>query len=298
MPALLVLDAARIESAGVTGEPLTFAGGSERVALLGNFRPLFRLLAGDARLAAGRAELAGTSVGDVVRLGTAGLAPLDPPLVPGWTVERHLDESARLAGLAETDAARAVETALTNFELVGMRRVRLETLFPPVRRALVLAGATLTGPAVLCAEAPFSELDAQGQAYVAVALERAAFGRRLLCSVSTRLPEGMARGMVERADWVVEEHGGRIVREGPSFVPESRLCYATVTHSGQKFLAALATRGLDARATPVPPIMDGGAAGEDGPLRVVAALPKERSPTDLVLAAHAAGAPLIELEVV
>jgi hypothetical protein len=132
-------------------------------------------------------------------------------------------------------------------------------------------------------------LDATGRTYVAVALERAAYGRRIVVSVPTLAPEGLERAHVERADWVVEEHAGRVVRSGPPQSPPSRHYFATVTRAGSAFLAALAARGLAARPTP------SSAGGGDGPLRVVVELSAEATSNDVMFAAHVAGAPLVEL---
>ena len=299
MSALLVLDNARIESGGSAGEPLCARGGDTRLALVGNFRPLFRLLAGDARLVSGTAELAGESLSEAVRRGTAGLALLDPPLVPGWTLERYLFESASLAGLTKSDAQRAGEAALGYFELTGLRRTRLDTMFAPVRRATFIALATLAAPAVLCVEAPLSDLDADGQTYVARALERAAVGRRLLVSVPTLLPEAAERELVARADWVVEEHAGRVVREGAKLERSTRRYLATVTRGGPAFLEALAARGLAARPTPLAPVRAGEPTPNDGgQLRVVIEVPATASTREVLSAAEAAGAPLVELSAV
>jgi ABC-type lipoprotein export system ATPase subunit len=293
---LLVLDGARIESGGIAGEPLTCSGGANRLTLVGNFRPLFRLLSGEARLDAGRAELAGIPAAGAVRTGALGLALLDPPLVPDFSVERYLLESARLAGLAEADAKAAVEAALAYFELGGLRRLKPKTLFAPARRVLLLAHATLAAPEILCAEAPLADLDAEGQAYVALALEKAAAGRRLMVSVPTSVPAGAERAMLERADFIIEEHAGRIVREGPRLERATKRYFATVTRSGAGFLAALGARGVSARATPFEPVRLGENSLEsDGPLRVIIELSLLTSTTDVVLAAHAAGAPLVEL---
>jgi hypothetical protein len=233
-----------------------------------------------------------------VRRGTAGLALLDPPLVPVWTLERYLLESAALSGLAPADAARAVEAALSYFELGGLRRTRLAALFPPVRRAALLAHATLAAPEVICAEAPLSDLDAEGQAYVLRALERAAHGRRLVVSVPALLPEGAERACVDTSDFVVEEHAGRIVRQGEPPARPGLRCFATVTSGGQDFLRALGERGLTARATPLLPARFGDPAHAEGSLRVVIELPARSSTTDVLRAAHAAGAPLVELTAV
>jgi ABC-type Na+ transport system ATPase subunit NatA len=299
MHALIALEQARIGDSGGADAPLTLRGGERRVALVGNFRPLFRLLSGEARLVSGTVEIAGVPATEAVRRGKAGLALLDPPLVPAWTLERFLLESARLAGLEPADSERSVEAALAYFELGGLRRTRLQTLFPPVRRAALLAHATLTAPEVICAEAPLSDLDAEGQAYVAQALERAAEGRALLASVPALLPEGAERALVERADFVVEEHAGRIVRQGPALERGAQRYFVTVTRAGQEFLSALAERGLAARPTPIVPVRFGEpAANASGSLRVVVELSSARTTGDVLSAAHAAGAPVVELTAV
>jgi hypothetical protein len=101
---------------------------------------------------------------------------------------------------------------------------------------------------------------------------------------------------VERADWVVVEQGGSIKSQGPAFRPGPQRYFATVMRCGSGFLAALTERGFSARATPHAPVTPGLLAPHgEGPLRVVVELPASATAKDVVLAAHAAGAPLVEL---
>ena len=293
---LLVLDGARILAGGAASGPLTARGGGARLTLVGDVRPLFRLLARDATLASGTATLAGVSLTEAVTSGTAGVALSEPPLPPQWTPERYLLESARLAGFREPEARREVDAALTRFELTDAARRRFADTYVAVKRVVLLAHATLGSPRVVCAEAPLALLDESARAYVEIALERAAQGRRLLVSV-TRAAGG-ERALVERADWVMISEGGVVVRQGtPDVVlaPGSRYA-ATVTRSAQAFLSALAESG--ARATPadVSPVLLGFVPRDPaGVRRVLVELPEGASPDAIVRAAERADAPLVEL---
>jgi len=293
---LLLLEGARIETAGESGPPLDARGGVRTVALIGNFRPLFRLFAQSTRLTSGRAELLGTPVDQAVRERVAGLALCDPELVPSFTAERFLLESARLTGMSERHAKNEVDAVLALLGLGGYARHRLGQLGVPLRRAFVLAHAVLGGPLVLCAEAPLADLDPAGQAEVAAVLERAALGRRLLVSSRERSTSGPAHELVARADWVVVERQGRIVDQGPpSRALRPGLRFVTiVTRREAEFVAALAELGLRPATTTRLPAPPDAAPGAD-PVELVLELPSGKTPNDIVLAARRAGAPLVEL---
>jgi ABC-2 type transport system ATP-binding protein len=297
---LLVLERARVLAGGTVGEALTARGGAERVTLAGSVRSLFRLLARDATLASGEAQISGTPMTDAVALGVAGVALLDPPFPAEWTPERYLLESARLAGFPERDARREVEGAIARFELGDAARRLFRDTFVSVKRIVLLAHATIGSPRVLCAEAPLVGLDPSSRASVEVALERAASGRCLVASVtSTESPA--ERPLIERADWVIVVQGGHVVREGtPSFalMPSSRYA-ATVTAAGDAFLAALAERGVRATPADLAPTLLGFVPRNAAEVRrVLVELHEGASPDDIVGAAHAVGAPLVELRTI
>src|SRR5262245_19690893 len=115
---LVALEAARILAGGAVTEPFTAKGGEARLTFVGNVRPLFRLLARDATLESGEARIAGAPCRDAVATGVVGLALSDPPLPAEWTPERYLLESARLAGLTESEARRETGAAIARFELL------------------------------------------------------------------------------------------------------------------------------------------------------------------------------------
>jgi ABC-type Na+ transport system ATPase subunit NatA len=295
---LIALEAARIEAGGETSEPFDTHGGSRAVALVGNFRPLFRLLARDARLVSGRAEILGAPCGAAVAERVVGLALSDPPLPEDWTVERYLTESARLVGLDQKHARDEVDAALTSFGLSSFARHRLAQTARPLRRAVLLAHATLAAPPVLCAEAPLADLDPFGQAEVAAVLERAAVGRRLVVSFRGPRTNGAERAFARRADWVVVEENGRVSAEGP---PERVLAngsryVAVVTRASAAFIVALSELGIFVRRDAVtrlsmPPDATTGAE----PVELVFELPHGTTANDVAVAARRAGAPLVEL---
>ena len=293
---LLVLNRARILAGGAVGEALTAAGGTARLTLVGNVRPLFRLLARDATLESGEARLLGVPLRDAVARGVAGLALSDPPLPAEWTPERYLLESARLSGLGESEARREAESSIAKFELGTYARRRFADTALAVKRIVLLAHATLGSPAVLCVEAPLANLDPSTLPYVGAALDRASSGRRLLASVTSATDA--ERVLVDRADWVVVTQGGRFVREGPphqAFSASSRYA-ATVTRAADAFLAALAERGVRATPADVAPALLGFVPENAAEVRrVLVELPDGASPDEIVRAAHRAGAPLVEL---
>ena len=277
-------------------EPLTAKGGTARVTFVGNVRPLFRLLARDATLESGEAQLLGVPFRDAVVTGVAGLALSDPPLPAEWTPQRYLLESARLSGLAEAEARRQTAAVIARFELAPYVHRRFADTVVAVKRVVLLAHAMLGSPRVLCVETPFVHLDPSSLAYVAAALEQAASGRHLVASV-TSATDG-ERSLVERADWVVVAQGGRFVREGTpdlALEPSSRYA-ATVTRAADAFVAALAERGLRVTPADVAPALLGFVPENAAEVRrVLVELPSGSSPDEIVRAANRVGSPLVEL---
>jgi ABC-type multidrug transport system ATPase subunit len=293
---ILLLEGATVETPGERLGPFSARGGAATVGLVGNFRAVFRLLSREARLVQGRAELFGTPCTSAVAERVAGLALCDPPLVLDWNLERYLLESARLTGMDARHARREVDAVLATVELSSFARHRIEHLSLPLRRTALIAAATLAAPLVLCAETPLAGLDTAGSADVFAVLERAAAGRRLLVSVRDTREDGPEGALVAKADWVVVESRGSIVREGPPSraLPRGLRYVAVVTRASSEFLAALAEAGIHADDTlvtrlPMPPDADA------EPVQVFFELPRGASPNDVVQAARRAGAPIVEL---
>src|SRR5690606_20103024 len=105
---LLALEGARFALPDGTQLPPMSVGASGRLAVLvGAFGFLFRALIGALRLLGGSATVFGTPIDRAIGAGVAGLALAEPPLPPGFTLERYLRESAELLGMGTRAARRA-----------------------------------------------------------------------------------------------------------------------------------------------------------------------------------------------
>ncbi len=295
---LLLLEGACIEAGGVRGAPLDARGGSRRLTLVGDFRPLFRLLTANATLTAGRAELYGVPVREAARTGFAGVALLDPPLVNDFTLERYLDESARLLGLDAPEASRATQAVIEALELGPFARHRLGRAHPALRQRVPIAQALLGTPEVVCLEAPFSGLDPATGSATGVTLERALGAARLVLGLRSLPSEGVERAWLERSDWVMVEAAGRIVEQGPpgKVLGRALRYVAILTRGREAFVSALAARGISVppgaiTPLPTPPDAPPGAA----PFEIFIELPPGKDVSDVVSAASEAGTPLVEL---
>jgi hypothetical protein len=86
---------------------LSARSGAARLALLGDWSPLFRLLSGEAQLESGSLQLVGHDVPLGVQRGQIGLMRLDPLLPAAWSGEQLLASSAELSGLSRKAAQRS-----------------------------------------------------------------------------------------------------------------------------------------------------------------------------------------------
>jgi len=241
--------AARID---LMGRPLLarldVTSSAPRLALLGDWSALFRLLAGEAQLTAGSLLVAGQPVPRAVERGAIGVMRKDPVLPASWSAEELLSRSAELCGVPRKSAAKSAFQTLEQLGLVELSARRLAHLGLAERRALLVAHAALTEPLVLCLEEPLAGLDSHGEHAVSAVIERASAGRRLVVAVGD--PEATAT--VRRLVQTCEERLGLAAGVAVS-VPErsngvSRVT-ATVCKNHQAFAAALAARGLSAHPT-------------------------------------------------
>lgn len=280
-------------------ERLTFAARGERVLIAGETEALFAALTGvplaartgkgssdelpgEARVVAGSLLVAGQRVASGAHLAICGAAPLDPPLPPGWIVEDYVAWSARLAGVSASAARELAQAALVRVGLVAMRKRGVLSLGLPERRALQLASAVVTSPDVLLAEAPLSGLEGASADFVMTAVAGATEGRAAILS-GTRLHPGAADGLLARgASHVIVLLAGRVALDGApgELFSGARVYGLRVRSNVEPLRAELSARGIDLRG---------------GPDRFAAALPEELSTRDILVAAKAAKAPLIEL---
>ncbi|MFT3773898.1 MAG: ABC transporter ATP-binding protein [Minicystis sp.] len=298
---LLAATEARIAVDGVTAvDRLTLATTGDHVLLAGDTRALFAAitgvpladptkpedeegeLPGEAYVAAGTLTLVGRSVGDRAHLAVMGAAPLDPPLPPRWTVEEYVTWGARLAGASRWTARDLAKAALSRVGLAPARRKRLDTLVRAERRVLLLAQAVVMGPEVLVAEAPLSGMEGAAAAFVMQALLAAGEGRRVLLSAA-RVDAGSAEGALARgASHLVVLAGGEVAVEGPpgELFAAARVVSLTVRGNTEALRAELSARGIDLRG---------------GPVRFSASLPAGATTREVLAAAAAARAPVVEM---
>jgi ABC-type taurine transport system ATPase subunit len=221
---------------------------AERLALLGDWSPLFRLLSGEAELVAGSLTVGGVSVPLGVERGTIGLMRFDPILPPAFSAEQLLSTSAELAGVPSAIASRIAFQTLERLGLLELASRRLAHLPLAERRALLVAHAALTDPQVLCLEDPLAGLDTHAEHTLLAVIERACAGRRLLVSLADPEQSGSARRLVQSCTERLGLAAGVAVAVPAERAAVSRVT-ATVCNNHQAFAAALAARGLRAHAT-------------------------------------------------
>jgi ABC-type multidrug transport system ATPase subunit len=244
-PATLVARGARID---LLGRPLvarlSFESRASRLALLGDWSALFRLLSGEARLSAGTLELMGTPVPLAVQRGKVGLMRLDPQLPASFSGEQLLSTSAELCGFTPRAAARAAFTALDRLGLLELGSRRVAHLPLAERRCLLIAHAMATDPELLCLEEPLRGLDTNGIELVCAVIARALEGRRLIAAVATTATDPLLSGAEER----LRLTAGVVVAESEDAPPITRVT-ATICRNHQAFSDALQARGITAHPT-------------------------------------------------
>lgn len=298
-PALLSAEGARIAVDGVTAvDGLTLETRGDHVAIAGDPRALMAAITGvpladptaeddggppgEALLVAGRLALAGRDVGGRAHLSAMGAAPLDPPLPPGLTAHDYVAWGARLGGASKGAARDLAEAALSRAGLAEARKRKLDVLTLPERRALSLAQAVVMGPEVLVAESPLSGLEGAPAAFVMRALLSVSEGLRALVSIA-RIDAGSAEGTLARgASHLVLLAGGEVAVEGApgDLFAASKVVSLLVRSNAEPLRAELLAHGIDLVG---------------GPTRFAARLPAGATPRQILIAAAAARAAVVEM---
>jgi ABC-2 type transport system ATP-binding protein len=281
--ALLVLGDSAPLLAALGNAPLGMAS-AWWAARAGRLEPV----AGHARIAAGKLELAGRDVATGSHRAFLGYAPLDPPLPLDITVSAWLDEvlelATGLAGHAQSRAARSERIAelVLRIGLVARSATPIRALGLAERRALVLAQAVVAAPSVLVAEAPLAGLDDASAAFVLEALGSASEGRSTIVSVTRPLP-GTAEGVLAaRASDVAVLASGQLVFSGSAseLLLSGRVLRLHVPEGAEALADALVRRGASVRG---------------GPTRFVVELPEGVGPTEVLLDAAEVSASVVEV---
>ena len=121
---------------------------------------------------------------DMTAQGRVGWLARDAPLPPTWPARDVLAASAELLGDSRRAALRRARRTLEWLGLGELESKRVSRLGPGDRRALGVAMAALSEPAVLALEQPLAGLEPSEQTFVASVLERALPGRGALVSVA------------------------------------------------------------------------------------------------------------------
>lgn len=288
--ALLHCDRARIDAGGaplIEGLSVTTTG--NQVGLVGNFQPLFQLLAGRARVVSGAVRIRGRDPRAAVRECKLGLALADAVLPDAWTALEYLAQSAELAGLRRGEARPAARSALGALGLPHLEARRLATLTLAEKRALLIAHTTLGAPDAIALEAPLEGLDSRGAELVVEAIHRAGASRGVLASVPAPQPLGAERALLDRMDEVLVLEAGLLVAHGSAAdaLRADTRCALTVTRRGSELVARLTETGYAARLLP----------GTEGRThaRLIVEISAGQSTDELLDAALAVGAPVVEL---
>ncbi|HEX2876919.1 MAG TPA: hypothetical protein VHP33_36955 [Polyangiaceae bacterium] len=287
--------AARID---LLGQPLVarleLTSSAERLALLGDWSALFRLLSGEAQLAGGSLRVAGADVPLGVVQGTVGLMRLESLLPGTWTSEQFLASSAELAGTPAKAAPKLAFETLEQLGLIELASRRLAHLPAAERRAVLIAHAVLTNPRVLCLEDPLVGLDTHAENCVLAVIGHASADRRLLVAISDPELSPGARQLVRSCTERLRLAAGVVFPELDDKPATSRVT-ATVSRNHQAFAAALSARGLTHHATHEAGMLNALTSNAAGPCwRYLVELP-EGSSAPILDAALETDAGLVEL---
>ena len=247
-PTLELCDAAVRRAGSSLGPALSLRTSAARVGLVGAWQPLFQVLTGQAELASGSARVFGCAWGTAIERGVLGFAACDPLLPPSFTVTHYLQHAARLTHGSRTRAARDTKFAIDRYGLASIAARKLSELTPYQRRALGIALATLTTPAVVCLETPLYGLDAASANYVSQLCVEAARHCRIIVSATQPSFIGPERSLLDTCDELFLLEGGALTAHGaPARVFAARERYSfTVTGSNSAaFSSALREAGCE-----------------------------------------------------
>jgi ABC-type Na+ transport system ATPase subunit NatA len=282
---LMRAEGLRVDADGaVAVEAVTFTTRGSSVALLGEASGLLLAIAGTAAIRAGSLEIMGRDVGRREHLDAdvTGIAPLDPPLPPRWTAREYLERGGRLAGMSRVAAKQSAAATLQELELGRLASTAASSWSLAERRALVLAQAVVTRPAVLVACAPLSGLSGQDAAYVSSVLAAATRQRNWIVSLSHIHGDAEPTALAAKADDVLVLASGRLVRQDRLERIERGAASYTIMLRGKvsEFREELRTRGVELSG---------------GPQRFFVDLPAGMNADDLVALSARIGAPIVEL---
>lgn len=292
---LLTLELCRVARPDGSELPaLTAHASGQRLALVGAWGFLFRVLTRELRVAGGIAELGGIPLGVAAANPRIGVAPFEPPLPLRWTLRRYLSEAAALR-VSRSAAANTARQTLKRFGLESMAERPLGSFRSVERRMLSIIHATLGEPELLAFETPLARLDDAAQDYLETLLERAIEGRRSVVSVFEAVRR--ERRLVERADTVLRLSADHAIVPDPANAGATRQVLVTVTRRGREFRDALMARGVMCERVGPAELLTA-IMGENPPApseRFSVVLAEAGATLPVFAAANEVGAPVVEL---
>ncbi len=278
-PRLLVLgDAAPLVAAisGVSRRPARSASASGSATVDG------AAPAPETRVVAGTLHLLGMDVAQRDHVLAMASAPLDAPVPLDWTALEYVVAALRFSGASGRDARARAAASLEAVGLGGAAKRALRSLALPERRALPFAAAHARDVRVVVADEPLAGLEGPAAAFVLGALGVATEGRGAIFSARSPSPAA-AEGVLfaNATDLCVIANGEVAFVGSPSVVPRGATLWGLTVRANADVLATeLERRGVVLRG---------------GPLRFSATLPQGASAREIVSAAVAARAPVVEL---
>lgn len=290
-PPLLRIEDARIDAEGsVLLEALTVTVDGSLVGLVGpGWSALFRLLSREATLTKGSVEILGMDASTVVPSNHVGIALADTMLPRDLRAVEFLEASARLAGLGYWSSKTAATSTFAKLGMASLARQKISALNDTERRALVIAQAVMSDPAVLAIETPVAGLDGAAATSIRTLIDRARDGRRLLLSSDGGAAVGPEADLVLGVDQVAVLAGSRLAAAGAprDVLSPTPRCVLWTTRAATALAAALAARGVTAE-------LELSQDDPQGAGRLVVALGKDGTAA-IVDASLEVSAPIVEL---
>lgn len=288
LAALLTARDVRVEEGGASlMDGLSFESDADHVVLVGDWSPMFRVLANKARVTRGELLVEGAPLVPAVAAAIVGVALHDALLPPDWTAADYLARSAELIGMRARQARRAASTALELTGIAALAKRKLRTLDAAGRCAVLVTHAALASPRVIILERPLAGLADDAAAFVLGVIERAVSGKRSVISVA-HASIGPERRLAQHAEeaLIISRNAAVLridVRRGIDNV--AALYVVAASRHAPALAEELERRGIIVRER----------SGAGDSARMLVDLGASRKPDDIVDAAVMLDAPLLEM---
>lgn len=150
----LTLTELSVRAPQATLSGLSGTASGKRIALVGEWSPLFSLLSGRVGASQGRVTIDDRDAREAVMDGSVGLVDSELTPLPGRSVAQWLTAYARLRGFTEGHAQQAAEETLSRLGVAYLARYTTDDVPGAGLYAARVALAMLTQPSVLVADAP------------------------------------------------------------------------------------------------------------------------------------------------